>query len=328
MEQEKQIWEHYLPENVYLYNVDYRDVLGESEETRKLIYDVIQRNSFYPLSENVYDWWDHPDCDYIEEMREQIENDGYVWNDDWIDEIREVFWDRDKSDPIRDLLANTGDIEMYYDLCDWYDEAWRLSEDEFESVIDEICKTLQIPSTDEKRRQIIRDLYGNSGVGGALRIYFKCPLDAVVSGEKYDERKDKPDFKTIKFKGEYTVALHDSINGGGWSEDIHLDCEFEFKRENIQYANYGDRYSYYDVYGVHIEADAPTFSMESNESAMAVETSSANEAAAREEEYERVFRAGGCTFGDMKFTRHRDHYYINTFPCGHKCPHCGTFWVD
>ena len=328
MEQEKQIWEHYLPENVYLYNVDYRDVLGESEETRKLIYDVIQRNSFYPLSENVYDWWDHPDCDYIEEMREQIENDGYVWNDDWIDEIREVFWDRDKSDPIRDLLANTGDIEMYYSLCDWYSDAWAKSDEEYERVIDQICQTLQIPKNDQKRRKIIDSLYGNSGDGCALHIYFKCPLELVVSGEKYDEREDKPDFKTIKFKGQYTVALHDQFNGGGWSEEIDLDCEFEFKRENLQYANYGERYSYYDVYGVHIEADAPTFSMESSESAASVETSSINQSIERELEYERVFRAGGCTFGDMKFTRHRDIYYINSFPCGDKCPHCGTFWVD
>ena len=44
--------------------------------------------------------------------------------------------------------------------------------------------------------------------------------------------------------------------------------------------------------------------------------------------YEKRFREGGCTLGDMNHKRHRNTYYINSFPCGTKCPHCGTFWID
>lgn len=36
--------------------------------------------------------------------------------------------------------------------------------------------------------------------------------------------------------------------------------------------------------------------------------------------YEKAFREGGCTFGDMNYRRHRDTFYINTFLCGNKCP--------
>ena len=48
----------------------------------------------------------------------------------------------------------------------------------------------------------------------------------------------------------------------------------------------------------------------------------------QEAEYVKTFRKGGCTAGDINISRHRDVYYINDYPCGHKCPHCGTFWVD
>ena len=44
--------------------------------------------------------------------------------------------------------------------------------------------------------------------------------------------------------------------------------------------------------------------------------------------YEKRFREGGCTLGDMNHKRHKNTYYINSFPCGTKCPHCGTFWID
>ena len=47
-----------------------------------------------------------------------------------------------------------------------------------------------------------------------------------------------------------------------------------------------------------------------------------------DEKCDRVYASGGCTAGDMNMLRHRDVYYINNYPCGNKCPHCGTFWID
>lgn len=326
MGQEKKIWESYIPDYVDLYYVDYQDSLDSSEDGKRAISRVIQRNSFYPLSETVFDWWNYPEEPYIQEMRNKMASDGIGFNNDWIEEICEVLRDKDKSDPITDLLSNTGDLEMYYDLCEWFGGSWRCTDSQNRDSIDKICRILNIPKNDAKRREIIEELYYNSADGGELRIYFKCPLESVVSGDKYET--DKKDFSTIKFKGNFTVALHDSIQGGGWSEDIDLDCEFEFKRENLQYANYGDRYSYYDVYGVHIESDAPILNMETNDSAIPVKLSDANYLIKQEEEYESTFKSGKCTKGDMKMSRHRDVSYINNFPCGWKCPHCGTFWID
>ena len=47
-----------------------------------------------------------------------------------------------------------------------------------------------------------------------------------------------------------------------------------------------------------------------------------------ERKYIVKYNKGGCTFGDMCYTRHRNVKYINAFPCGSRCMDCGTFWVD
>jgi hypothetical protein len=47
-----------------------------------------------------------------------------------------------------------------------------------------------------------------------------------------------------------------------------------------------------------------------------------------DKKYDETFKNGKCTFGDTDFNRHRNVSYINDYPCGHKCPHCGTFWID
>ena len=319
----EKIWEKYLPETVYLYCVDYQSTL---EYDKKMIHDVIQRNNFYPITETIYDWWDNPEADYIQRMKDDMELDDIQWNHEWEDEIREALWDRDKSTPMDDLISNTGDVEMYYDLCDWFGGAWQYTTEEQEAQIDMICRLLQIPKND-KRRKKVDDLYSNSCDGGVLRIYFNCNIKDVVSSEnKFDEHA--ADFRTIKFKGKYTVALHDQINGGGWSEEIYLDCTYEFKRSNLQYAHYGDRYDYESVYGCKIVADAPIFSME-DEKCADVPDSKSNSNIEREEKLTLIFKSGSCTLGDMDMRRHRDVYYRNDyFPCGWKCPHCGTFWID
>lgn len=325
-ETNNEIWRPYLPDYVSLYCVDYRNDLHNSRDGMKLMSQCLSNNNLYPLSEIVFDVWDNPEGYYIDEMQDAMEADGIEWDDEWIGDIREALWDKDESDPVSDLLRNTGDIIMYYDLCDEYGDAWCKSSDEIDDDVAAICGTLNIPLSDSKRVRLVRDILVNCCGMGGLRIYFRCPLKDAISGDEYAE--DKEDFKTIKFKGNYTVSIHNPIEGSGWSEEIELDCNFEFNRANLQLADYGDRYTWRDVYGCDPEGDAPIFSMEESESALPVKESEANAAAKREEEYDRVFKAGGCTFGDMKYTRHRDVYYRNDFPCGHICPHCGTFWID
>lgn len=261
-------WRSYLPPLVSLYYVDYRDDLSNHV---KLLAQCVRKNNLYPLSEAIYDWWDYPEEQYLEEMQKEMKDDGQEWNIDWIDDICEALRDKDDSNPIEDLIRNTGDISMYYDLCDSYGDAWCLTSDEIDDDVAAICGTLKIPLSDKKRVQLVRDVLFNCGGRGDLRIYFNCPLKDAISGDEYAENKE--DFKVIKFKGSYTVSIHDPIGGGGWSEEIELDCEFEFNRANLQLANYGDRYTWRNVYGCDPDGDTPKFSMDESKSALVVKES-------------------------------------------------------
>ena len=112
-EKETRPWEPYIPTYVGMYYVDYRDDLSDNT---KLLQDCIDKNSLYPISEYLDDWWEYPEAPYLEEMQNQMERDGIEWDDDWVDEIRDALWAKDTSDPINDLLRNTGAITMFYSL--------------------------------------------------------------------------------------------------------------------------------------------------------------------------------------------------------------------
>ena len=73
---------------------------------------------------------------------------------------------------------------------------------------------------------------------------------------------------------------------------------------------------------------APTFSMKLPKRGRQIKESKNAARNAQDAEYKRIFKAGGCSAGDMDINRHRGVYYDNNFPCGNRCPHCGTFWID
>ena len=77
-EKETRPWEPYIPTYVGMYYVDYRDDLSDNT---KLLQDCIDKNSLYPISEYLDDWWEYPEAPYLEEMQNQMERDGIEWDD-------------------------------------------------------------------------------------------------------------------------------------------------------------------------------------------------------------------------------------------------------
>lgn len=69
-EKETRPWEPYIPTYVDMYYVDYRDDLSDNT---KLLQDCIDKNSLYPISEYLDDWWEYPEAPYLEEMQNQME---------------------------------------------------------------------------------------------------------------------------------------------------------------------------------------------------------------------------------------------------------------
>lgn len=316
------IWKDYLPDYVNLYYVDYDSDLRNHP---KMLQKCVSNNNLYPIEEEIYDWWDFPEDEYIQNIQRDMENDDIEWNEDWVDEIKEWLWENDKSTPVADLLRNTGEVVWFYSLGVCYGDLWRYNhydDEQFDEDVKEICQLLNIPS-DSPQVDKIKSLRAESYYGGELRIYFKSDLKSLLT-------ENETDFSAMQFKGKFTVALIDRMNGSGYYNDVELDLTLEFDRSNLFHSKC-EKYNIYEIFGIDnscFEDDKPSMLMEMPTETKEVAPSFQGAYLEAEAEYDRVFKLGQCTKGDMDITRHQNMTYRNTFPCGHICKDCGTFWID
>lgn len=318
----------YLPSYVNLYYVDYRDSLSDKKD---LLQESLSSNSLDPIHDKVWDWWDYPEGHYLDEIREKMEQDEAEDLFEMLeDEIRDWLSANDTSTPVEDLLRNTGEITMFYslglELDGWKSgfmcNPWRGSS--YAQDAYRVRRMLGIAKgtpNANKIDHIIQEAYR----GGELRIYFANTLSAVLS--------DNPenDFKQIHFKGEFAVAVYNAGEGSGDFEYITLDKVFPFQRSNL-YTSESEKYHLENCFGMCSDwlhkQDTPVFKTEAPKKGNKIKESKNAARNAQDAEYNRIFQGGACSAGDMDIRRHRGIYYSNDFPCGNRCPHCGTFWID
>lgn len=330
----------YLPTYVSLYYVDYHYDLSERHHAG-LLQKCIEKNSLQPLSEVVFDWWNYPEGEYLEEIKKAMGNDDleelYEMNEE---EIRDWLYENDKSTPVEDLLRNTGGITFFYSLGmevdGWHSGGFFCNPYRGESeamAAYRVARKLGIRKG-TKDYERIEELVSEAGGGGELRIYFETSVDELISGAEenrlyWTNEDGKKDFKSMCFKGDVKIAIYNPGEGSGWETTIYLDKTFPFKRENL-FVSETEKWDLESVFGMCGDwlrnKDAPAMLYKSCRSTM--RESKTAERNKREAELTKVFRAGGCTFGDMDMDRHRDVHYVNEIPCGSHCPHCGTFWID
>lgn len=318
----------YLPNYVNLYFVDYRDNLCDSKE---LLQESLAANSLDSIHEKVWDWWDYPEGCYLDEIRKKMEQDGanelYEENEE---EIRDWLSANDTSTPVEDLLGNTGKISMFYSLgleIDGWQSGFMCNPWRGSSYAQDAYKIRRVLgiAKDTPEAALIDSIVKNASGGGELRIYFSNELTDVLSDDPEN------DFKQIHFKGEFAVALYNAGEGSGDFEYITLDRTFPFKRSNL-YTSESEKYHLENCFGMCSDwldkHSGPTFSMELPKRGRQIKESKNAARNAQDTDYKRIFKAGGCSAGDMDYTRHRGVYYDNNVPCGSRCPHCGTFWID
>ena len=325
----------YMPSSVHLYYVDYRDDLRDSVD---LLQRCITNNDLYPLSENVYDFWDAPEKYYLDEIRAEMQRDDVEdLFDEYYDDIVDYLHDHDTSDPVDDLLRNTGDVTLYYDLGLELDCGWRTAfmcapwqNESIASCAYKVRRKLGIKK-DTPEAKKIEDILNNGGCGGSLRIYFKSGICDLISGQEYESGKDKKDFQQIHFKGKVALAVYNPNEGAGDFDYFDVDCTFPFLRDNLAISK-TEKYHLESCFGMCGDwldkCTQPQLSVEPLKKKRTIKKSPAAEMHKREAELDATFKAGGCTYGDMDIRRHRDVYYDNNIPCGQRCPHCGTFWID
>lgn len=318
----------YIPLAVSLYYVDYNDHLSEHENLQQ---QCLQKNNLIPLYEKIDDWFmeqETQNCqEELDNIREKMSKDGREEEfDTHEDEIRDLLYERNDTDPVTDLIKNTGTTNMFYSLgveIDGYHENWcggYRGESEAMACY-KIRRALKLKKGQFDDR--ISELVQNATYGGELRIYFNAMFDDLVNSD------EKSDFKTIRFHGDVVVAIADSQNGSGFDITLPLDLTFPFNRDNL-FVDSQVHYSYAsEVCGMcHDWCDSTSWELGVKPVKKSIKQSKMAAHMQQEARYAETFKAGGCSAGDMKISRHRGVYYDNNFPCGNHCPHCGTFWVD
>lgn len=318
-------WRDYMPDYVCLYYINYNDDL---EGRHKEINSCISSNNWEALDEMIFDCWDFPEEYYLEDIKKNMVADGMESEyDEHYDEIRDWLYEHDKSTPIDDLLRNSKPINVYYDLGyevdGWHDQYWGPSYrgTSVKMEVHRICQKLGFKKGSPEAEKITT-MVNQASYGGYLRIYFEADLNQLINCKS-------DDYKSIRFKGNFAVAIIDPTGGSGDFEYFNLDKVFPFIRSNLIVSDM-DHYSLESIFGMCSDwlKDVHHPEMLYTKSKAKIDKSPSALKIAQDEDYIKTFKSGGCTLGDTDITRHRDVYYDNNFPCGHHCPHCGQFWID
>ena len=330
MEKVKLSWEQVkelLPDRVELTYIDYRDNLDEHTE---ILSKCVRENSLQPLDEWLFDSEGMHDqewesivylkkeliSDLVNEYEIEEDEAEELVDEEYDDEIRDYLYEHDESTPIRDLLRNTSDLIMFYDTGLEFD-GWGRTPAEFRLDRMRLKKALQITSSEYDND--IEMMMNQASYGGQLVVYFSVPVEDMIT------EKELP---SIKFYNPH-IAIIDTMNGSGDHTFIKgHEMVLDFNRENL-FVEREVKYNYtYDVCGMVSDWCSGTDVSFVDEPKEKIESSPINQHMEQEAKYNAVYKAGGCSAGDMDIHRHRHTYYRNNYPCGTKCKDCGTFWID
>lgn len=308
-------WKDYVPETVWLGYAEQ----GDSYEGRFGIkQDCVSENNFCPIYEDLSDWEGETSAyyarGYLDNIEKKMCEDGleeeYKKHEE---DIRDLLYDRDESDMIWELISR-GEDDFFYSLgMDVPYKPWIDGH-----VAYNIRRKLKLPN-EEKYTKAIQELVDNCYCGGELRIYFSANITDMISRKKFD-------FRSIEFSGTVAVGIVNSTEGSGYMVDIWMDkLVFPFKRENL-FLDRAVNYSWNEICGGMTYDTKVELSYKGTKGIL--KESGSLGMMQMDRQYEKTFKEGKCTFGDMNMRRHRDVEYDNSFPAGNRCPHCGTFWID
>lgn len=96
----------YIPSRVSLYYVDYQDDLDEHEDLQQ---KCLKANNLVPLYEKIDDWFGEQEIQYHNEELDNIRKKMSADNrekefDAHEDEIRDLLYERNDTDPVTDLI--------------------------------------------------------------------------------------------------------------------------------------------------------------------------------------------------------------------------------
>lgn len=315
-----------LPDSFYLTHAE-----GDLKGYPKLCQSVVSMNSLDPVCDEFErDDFDTTPLSYEKELIEDaLRKNGYgnasMILDLFSDEIENHIYEHDKSKSVeKQLFDNTGKIIMFYDLgYEMEPDSWKWNKPRINKEIAAIKSVLKIPRSNKEFDNDLEMMIRQSNYGGNLVIYFRPLLSDACT-------LDDNDYQSLVINGKVKVAVIDLAGGSGDYCEVKAYTSIPFDRQNLKVCeamNHSFTYKVCHLIESWCDDSKVSFSHAKVRGRKKKEVIKST-IYMKEAEYEKTFASGKCTFGDISFSRHRDIYYVHDFPMGHKCPHCGQFWVD
>lgn len=305
------------PKGVDLVYVDYRDCISDTGTLQKMV----KENTLYIDDMMIDGWYGDSVYDgaievmvdlFTEDEMEQLENDSNLKDD-----IRFYIQEHDTSDPVKDLLRNTGIQPWYYSLNLTYDGYDYTTHEERMALVQTTAKVLNLPI--EKVLDTMAIVMDNAYDGGDICLLFACDVQDLIC----------EDTNTIIFNQGAELCVMNRGNGSGHSEPLKIEIVLPLNRNNLYHDIADAGYSFTkDVCGLVLSGIEYPISLERRETMAMIGT---NEALQEREEaykkYDELIKEGKCSPSDPRYNSH-DTEYINQYPCGNKCKRCSKFFID
>ncbi len=284
---------------------DYRDNLDDHDELIQAI--VNTENGIDLLYEESIDWnMDQQEGESVHAIMKELmtEEELEKLTDREREEIETAIYDRRDDDYCKEVLDNTSPRYFYYDLNEYIGD-----EDDLKTF----CEKYKIDY--ENALKIYRESFD---CGQAVIFFWNNPTEMLQNGN------------TISFDADCELAFISRSLGSGFSGALKQKLSLPFVRENLNDDKGASGYSYTDeVCGMIGGAMGSALIHDTKEVLPEITVNENAQSFARQEaEYQATYKAGKCTLGDTKYSRHRNHKYVNEFPCGTHCTDCGQFWID
>ena len=310
-----------LQESYNLIYIDYRDNLDEQMDE---LQNSIINGNFYNFDDKINDWYYDSINDSINEeiheLKKALKTKGYSLDnfEDFEDVVYDIIYERDNSNPLPALINNTSKTPIFFSLNMYIDEDL----DSVKRTLNKIKKILNIPFINKEYDKDILYLLNNRCYGGHLGIFALPDFEDLLEN------------KPMKFEGDIQLAIVDYNNGSGWYTTLkNFETPYYIFNKNIfidETFKYNFSFAVCDMSSdwckdCELIIDKPKetdkiINIKPNERLVSF--------IKNDIEYDKIFKEGGCSFGDINIKRHRNVEYINEYPCGNRCKDCGTFWID
>lgn len=310
----------YIEKHQPVYYWDYNDELSDEQINNLISSD----EGLFNVSNEIIDGNLDYEYDLHKELIKQI-IERFNFNDalEYDEEFEDFCSDNICIDiNIDRLIDNTRNIIVFYETGIQIG-GYGQTEKERLNELKQIKKYLKIKLSDKTHDEVLIDMLDCASYGGQFVIYFKVDIKELIDNKS----------NSIQFKNTVTIAIIDINNGsGGHCTVNNVEFTVPFHKEKIFFEN-SIKYNYtFAVCGMDSDWCEDTqfefINKRHIKTTKDTKHCSIGNTIRIDAEYNKVFKSGKCSFGDMDMKRHQKVVYINEYPCGNRCLDCGTFWVD